>query len=321
MADHIQHYDPGDVWTPEATFVVNDVETDPTEITVKVKAADGTVTTHGPVAGATGGDGITRVSAGVYTVTVDLDDAGYWFARFEGTGAAAAAVEHQAIVDPSEFYENAQIGTRALVTLAEAKDWLEYRSIDASNDLELARVINDISDRAHHEAEREFKVVGTNPQPRTFPVDMASYRVASVHVGDLASYTAVEIIDTDWATVAETVDLADITAYPSVRQAWEPIRRLELNTHAAMRLRPGMRVRVTGNWGFPAVPGNVRQAVLDAVAATRDRDVEQYRTDLGGGEAQEGGGTVLQVTQKPMFLSLPASVLAVFWSYRQPHVA
>jgi hypothetical protein len=75
-------------------------------------------------------------------------------------------------------------------------------------------------------------------------------------------------------------------------------------------------VRVTGTWGFPAVPGNVRQAVLEAVVAAMDRDVEHYRTDLGMGPTQEGGGAVLQVTAKPMFLSMPPSVLAVAWKYR-----
>ncbi len=328
----ITHYDQGDLWRPTATFAVGGTATDPTTITVRVKEPDGTVVVHGPVSGATGGGAITRVSQGVFRVDVTLDDAGYWFARFEGTGAATATEEHQAIVDPSEFYEDAQIGSRALVGLAETKDWLQHQNIDTSNDLELARVINDISDRFHQEAEREFKVVGTNPQTRTFEIpylgpvrpwyidgeyqgDLNSSR-RRVKVGDLTSFTAVSIIDSDWTTVLESPVVGLVTGHPLVRQSWEPIRELELHSDVTA-LGPGMRVSVTGNFGFPSVPGDVRQAVLDAVAAVMDRDVEHYRQDLGtvvgAGETQTmvmvgGGGQRM--------LSLPPSSLAVAWRYR-----
>ena len=110
------------------------------------------------------------MSAGVFKTDITLDDAGYWFARFEG-GTAAAAEDHQAIVDPSEFYETAQLGTRALVGMAEARDWLQHTQQESPDGLELARVINDVSDRIHYEAAREFKVAGVNPQVRLFPIE------------------------------------------------------------------------------------------------------------------------------------------------------
>ncbi len=332
----ITHYDQGDLWRPTATFAVGGTATDPTTITVRVKEPDGTVTVHGPVSGASGGGSITRVSAGVFRIDVTLDDAGYWFARFEGTGAATATEEQQAIVDPSEFYEDAQISSRALVGLAETKDWLNHQNIDTSNDLEIARVINDVSALIHNEAEREFKVSGTNPQVRTFEVLAQGKQDAwyidgeyqgvlgrnsrIVKVGDLAAFTAVSIVDYDWTTVIESPAVGLVTAHPLVRQAWEPIRELELHTDVSA-LNQGMRVQVTGTWGFPAVPGDIRQATLDAIAAVLDRDVEHYRQDLGAAAAAEGGTTIVVGRTGQRLLALPPAAAAVAWRYRAVAVA
>lgn len=321
MATRISHYDQGDVWTPQATFTVSGVETDPTEITVRVKDPDGAITVLGPVDGATGGGGITRVSAGVFKTDIQLDDAGYWFARFEGTGTAAATHETQAIVDPSEFYEDAQLSSRALVSLAEAKDWLQQQNIDTTGDLELARVINDISDLFHAEAEREFKVVGTNPQTRIFRVDGDGVRNGIVSVGDLQSVTSLEVLSNDWSTVRETVASGDYALLPRTRESWQPARQIQLNHRNGVGwLRGDYLVRVTGSFGFPSVPGRVRQAVLDEIAVVRDRDVEHYRLDLGG-VGDQAGTTVVQVGGgRQRILSMSPKALAVAWSFRSPLV-
>lgn len=316
MPTRITHYDQGDTWTPQATFKVSGTVTDPTNVTVRIKKPDGTVTVLGPVSGATGGSGITRVSQGIFKTDISLDDAGYWFARFEGTGAATAAEDHQAVVDPSEFYESAQLGSRALVGLAETKDWLQVQNIATDNDLELARVINDISERFHEEAEREFKPQVTNPATRTFDMTDLALRRRIIPLGDLTAATTVQVIDTDWTTVLETVATADYTLHPLVRKAWEPYRRVEFNSDVTA-LRAGMRVSVTGTWGFPSVPGNVRQAVLDAVAATMDRNVENYSQDLAPVGVQ---ATNVIVAGARRMLSMPPSSLAVAWAYRDPTI-
>jgi hypothetical protein len=197
-------------------------------------------------------------------------------------------------------------------------------------------VINDISDRFHKEAEREFKVDGTNLQTRTFiaePVgrsrpwyidgdyvgDLNPYR-RRIQVGDMAAMpTTVTLMDSDWTTVLETVALADITALPTPRGASDPVTALEFHSDVGS-LSVGQRVAVTGSFGFPSVPGDVRQAVLDAVAATMDRDVEHYRADLGttGSQGQQGeGGTVVMVGRTGgRLLSLPPASQAVAWRYR-----
>ncbi len=330
----IQHYDLGDTWTPQATFTVNGSPTDPTQVTARVKKPDGTITVLGPVSGGTGGGGITRVSAGVFQVPTTFDASGYWFVRIEGTGTAAGAAEHEAVVDPSEFTASAGLSARALVGLAETKDWLQRNNIETGEDLEVVRAINDMSDRFIEESGmREFKPWMTNPSTRTFLIeDLGSRRPfyvdgqwmgdqnannRRVQVGDLTSFTAVNIIDgTNWSTVVEAITpLTKIEAHPLVRAPWEPIRELEFRGDVAS-LYAGMRVSVTGVWGFPLVPGNVRQAVLDAVAYTLDRDVESYRTDLGPAAGTQEAGTTIVFGGGSRILSLPPSAQAVAWGYR-----
>ncbi len=319
----ITHGDVGDTWTPQATFTVGGTPTDPTTITVKTRNPSGTITTIGPVSGATGGSGIVRVSAGVFNTVIPITASGYWAANFTGTGTAAASEDHEFIADPSGFSNNYGLSTRALVSLAETKDWLQQQNINTENDLDLVRVINDISERAHDEAEREFLPQLTNPAARVFPMTDYSLRRRAIHVGDVTAVTLVEILDTDWTTVLESVDATDWSLQPMVKKAWEPYRRIEFQPDITP-LRAGMRIRVTGTWGFPSVPGNVRQAVLDGIAAVMDRDVEHYRQDLGGQTQQAGetGGTVILVGGgRQRFVSMPPAALAVLWGYRDPVVA
>lgn len=315
----VTHYDEGDVWTPEATFSVGGANTDPTTVTFKYMAPDGTVTTVGPVSGATGGSGINRTATGVYTSSVTLTAVGRWYARFEGTGTAAATGEYEAIVDPSAFSTAAWgLSSRALVTLSEAKDWLNQQNLSLNEDTELVRVINDISDRFHEEAQREFRAFADDTEPRFFDPDPVALRCRTVTVGDLASYTLVRILDRDGNALA-TVAAGDIISLPRNRPPWEPIRQLQF-TADVISLRWDYSVEVTGVWGFPSIPGNVRQAVLSAIASTVDRDVENYRQDLG---PQLGGtGTnVVVFPGSPAFLSLPPEALAVARSYRDALVA
>jgi hypothetical protein len=328
VATRITHYDVGDLWTPQATFTVASVATDPSTITVTQQAPDGTETilanAVSPASLNSSSTPVAKTGTGVFKVNpgVTINAAGRWHVKFVGTGTAAAADTQTAIGDPDPFTAESGIGSRALVTLDDAKDWLQQQQVTFDEDLELVRVINDISDRFHQEAQREFKPISPTPAARLFDVEPVGWRSGFVMLGDLASApTAVEILDTNWSTVLETVSAADYTLHPQVREAWEPIRRIEFNYgNGVTYLRRGFKVRVTGTWGFPAVPGNVRQAVLDSVAWVMDRDVEHYRQDLGfsGATATPGaGGTVVMIGGgRSRLLTLPASAQAVAWSYR-----
>jgi hypothetical protein len=324
----IPHRTVGSLWTPQFTFTVGVTNTDPTNLTVRIQNAAGTesVLLNNVLVSTLSGvtTPVAKTATGVFKLNpgVTLDASGFWFAKAEGTGAAQATIQEQVNVDPDEFTSNAGLDTRALVSLAETKDWLKQLNVDVSSDLRIVSVINDISDRFHQEAEREFKPYGTNPATRSFPIEQTGPTVSRyidgvyfgeggpysrfLKIGDLTSFTQVQIIDsTDWTTVLETVALGKITAYPTVRAPWEPITGLEfLPTVTA--LYSGMRVAVTGTWGFPAVPGTVRRAVLDAVAWALDTDVEYYREDLS---VAAGGPATVQ-------LSLPPAALAVAEDFR-----
>jgi hypothetical protein len=339
----IVHKDIGSLVQPQATFVVAGVNTDPTNLTVKQQDADGLETTIlNNVLVSTlnaGSTPVAKTATGIFKLNpgASLTKAGYWFWRFEGTGAATATEETQYIVDPSEFYDNGGLSTRALVGLAETKDWLQQQNINTDNDLELVGVINDISDRFHYEAAREFKPFSTNPAVRNFDITwtgrtepwyidgqwMGDLRTTNrtIQIGDMASApTLVRILASDWTTLLETVSAGNIASLPLVRQPWEPIRELQFQS-GVTSLQPGMRVEVTGTWGFPAVPGNVRRAVLDSVAASYDRNVEHYSQDVTpAGSAPEGGTTIVMSYGAQRLLALPPSATAVAWSYRDDRV-
>ena len=195
------------------------------------------------------------------------------------------------------------------------KDWLQQQNIDTSDDLELVGLINDISDRIHYEAGREFKPVSAGESTRTFEVDTWA---RCVYVGDMATSTASSPVASLCAGLANEHlqrPQADVTASPMSREAWQPIRKLEFRQNVPM-LWPGMRVAVQGTWGFPAVPGNIRRAALTAIAVALDRDVEHYSTEWERRLHGEGGNVIL--APRPMIISLPPAVFSVVMSYRLP---
>jgi len=92
-------YDSGDQIRITATFTNStSVTVDPTVITCKHKDPSGTMTTL-----VYGEDAIVRSTRGTYYTDVTLDEAGTWYVRWEGTGAAIAAAESYWVVRESEF--------------------------------------------------------------------------------------------------------------------------------------------------------------------------------------------------------------------------
>jgi len=87
----------GDTVRLSATFTVDGAATDPTTVTLRVKAPSGTVTSYTYAA-----TEITRVSTGVYRKDVLFDAAGTWYVRWEGTGAAAGVEEAAIVVSRSK---------------------------------------------------------------------------------------------------------------------------------------------------------------------------------------------------------------------------
>lgn len=327
----LEHYDIGDLWTPQMTWKIDsnndgipDAVTDPSQIVIRQKTPGGVesvlTTASSPSTLTTASTPLARLSQGVFRLNpgVTLNAAGYWFIRAEGTGAAEASEEFEAVVDPSEFTADAGISSRALVGLAETKDWLQQQNVATAEDLELVRVINDVSDRIYYESGgREF-VARDSGTTRTFDVDLYGY---CLYIDDLAVLTTASpavTISNRYGTAIKTLNNADVTTYPLNREPWEPITKLEFLMTTSPTLYPGARVAVTGTWGFPSVPGNIRQAALDTIAAIMDRDVEHYRQDLGEVTGEGGGNTVVLQSPQQMFITLPPSAFAAVRMYKKP---
>jgi hypothetical protein len=92
-------YDQGDMVRLAATFEIETVDTDPSTITFKILAPDGTVTTY-----VFGTDvQLERDAAGAYHVDWSVTKVGTYHYRFEGTGTAQAAQEGYFYVNKSVF--------------------------------------------------------------------------------------------------------------------------------------------------------------------------------------------------------------------------
>ncbi len=321
MAVKITHADIGDRLTPQATFTVATVPTDPTQIVVKQQDAAGvetTVTTAStPSALTTASTPLARMSAGVFKLSpgVSATAAGHWLFRFEATGTAESAEDFQYDVDPSEFYANAGLSLRALVTLTEMKNWLQVQNVDTSNDLDVVAAINSVSELAHQEAEREFMRADTTASAtvRLFPVDAVTYRNGFVQIGDLsATPTLVRVLATDWSTSVGTI--TDYHAWPRIRQPWQPITALDFK-ETALQPQYGQLVEVTGVWGFPAIPTHLKDAVKDEVTDRLNRDVEHYRQDLSPVTGAAGANVVV-FGSRPAFLPANPRSLSVFRSFK-----
>lgn len=315
----ITHYDIGDIWRPQATFTVGGTPTDPTAIVYYVQEPDGTITSasaSSPGTLTSASTPLSRTTAGVFILSQTLDAAGHWYARFEGTGAATAAEDHEAIVDPTPFYDAGGVWSRALVGLGETKDWLGIKAVDTTKDLKIVKRINAASKRIHEVSGREFVAKTTNPDERSFDIQWTdAYGVK--FIGDLSTLTSssATITDLNTGTVVQTFTGTEYVAMPRNRGSDEPITSLRFLA-SATGYRAGNVLNITGTWGFPMVPTDVQHACMDTVAFWLDRDVEHFRQDLGAVPGSSEGGQTVILGSAPTILELPPEAYAIAKSYR-----
>ncbi len=284
----------------------------------------------------------TAVSTGVGSATfrydwaaIDVDTAADYIGWFQGTLGGKTQKSPEFSIQMVD-YTAVQLSTRALVGLRETKDWLEANGIDTSEDLKITSLINAVSSEVHSFTRREFKVSGTNPQTRTIPIwlrgQTAPRYIDGQYVGDFSDYnrlirigdmaaspTQVQVISSDWTTVLETVTAGNMTFLrDELDPVAGPIRWVYFNT-AAYPLSAGYRLSVTGTWGFPSVPEDVKHAVKDTVAYRMDRDVEHPRETLSAVPGTGDAAAVL-VAAQPRILPFTPEVFATLNKYRDPIV-
>lgn len=188
---------------------------------------------------------------------------------------------------------------RALCRLEEVKRLLpNYQeptdSTEQTNaDTFLLDLIDSASQKMHELAGREFVslddtgTAGGNDWPAP-PVTMRAFdvlinattptdpaigwkRTKYLKVGDLASLTAVDYGD-PWQVTRFSIDLALVRAKPLVRAPWQPIRTLEIFGDVWST----QVYDVSGRWGFPQVPMDVRLAAAEQAAIWAGRDLRNF---------------------------------------------
>lgn len=229
-------------------------------------------------------------------------------------------------------------GPRDLCTIEEVKARLaSYREPSdptekAAADAKLALIVGATSERIMNIAGREFVsnldpgTQGNNdwPEPpsetREFTVDLnplipGGGRAAVLVVGDMRSEPTAVHVASRWSTSTLDVDLAAtpkrVLLEPEPRAPWQPIRRLRI----LGGVYEGWLVSVTGRWGFPEVPRDIRQAAIEQAAVWATSDLQRYSETFGRNVVDQAGGP----PREPR--ALIASVYDTCQLYRIPTVA
>jgi hypothetical protein len=110
-------------------------------------------------------------------------------------------------------------------------------------------------------AERQITPLDANPLERVF---VARDWGRKLWIDDLSAPPASITVNDPDGVFARTIPAAQVIFLPRNREAWRPINRLELRPSAGW-FAPGEEISILGRWGFPAIPGFVRRACVEAV--------------------------------------------------------
>jgi hypothetical protein len=147
MADN--RYQPGDVVPLEATFRNAAGVATNTTVTLTIRSPDGTVTT--PTA--------SNTATGVYHYDLALASnaaAGVWNYRFAGTGTVTATEQDTFVVDSLRTGTLGLLEARALVSMADAREYVLNDVTDNTQDTTLARRVNAYSEAVYAYTGREW---------------------------------------------------------------------------------------------------------------------------------------------------------------------
>lgn len=163
-----------------------------------------------------------------------------------------------------------QLSTRALCSLDDVKQYVNL-SDEVDEDELLIRLINSASEAIYTITDREFLPIGSNPQTRTFDATEV-YANGFLYLGDFTDIDSVSIYD-DYDNLVETMDMDDVISLPRNLKPWEPYQAIKLRHQA---LQSNYYLDVTGTWGFPSVPEEIRQAVIVTVSIWHARDIADF---------------------------------------------
>lgn len=294
----------------------SNVLTDPTAVTLAVRKPDGTLLTPTP----------TSSSAGIWTYTIPAntnDQTGLWWYAFTGTGAVAAVDQNSFLVE-SVFASAAAspLGTRALVSLEDAREYVLGNRLDDSQDRKLIRRIKSMSEATYSFTNREW-----------LPVAAATHnfycngRQRLVNFGeyDLVAPTMITAF-TDHPTTSQSVLVAPSTTVEGDYRLGPVGGMKPAGTFKWLELSDwwtatwpipfqGFQVTVIGTWGIGTVPEDVKEAVLIAVENSFENPERAAVRAVGPLSYQEPLDTFATTGDAP-WRALPAESRALLAEYR-----
>lgn len=282
---------------------------DPATVSLRIKQPSGTIL--GPFTWAA--TEVTRESLGLFYYEKTLDSSGRWQAEWTTTGEPTLKEYEDVVARESQFTGEPDnvLSDRALVTLEDALDYCEINPGDVELYDDLIRHVNAVSIRAHNVSGREFVSFDLPGATRVFDLDAFRFPrelQAELFVGDLADLDSISFDGT-----ALTVDqFGVVVALPRVREEWEPYRRVRLSGLSYSR---STVVSVTGDWGFPAVPEDVRLAALRQIKYWYGRDLAKYSETF---QEAEGAAATDRVPDSQR--ALMRSVYDTFVSYKDVRI-
>jgi hypothetical protein len=206
----------------------------------------------------------------------------YWIIWDNGSGLFS---DPELLIVSSSLTEPAVPAGRDLCALADVLRYVPgYVSAD-DTDATLQELITSLSIDAYQDTGREFTPRAPNPDTRVFEVDWYTLEERELEIGDLAQIDddfELTLSDPD-GTVLQTLQEGAYVALPRSRDAWEPITTLKLPRVAVAPAEPALLairrlITITGTYGFPAIPENVRQAIAKLVIVRYLTDVADHGT-------------------------------------------
>ena len=177
-----------------------------------------------------------------------------------------------------------------LCTVEEVRDFLQKPVADTNQDQILGSLITRASYAIMRFCEREFAPAGSVGVTRTFQIGYGDEWL-SLAPYDLQTVTLVQV-DTDTTAYTLSTDEYRLDPPGKPQSVYTSIRLRPLSVSTSGRqLWPTRQVQITGTWGFPSVPDDVKHACVVTVATWFRRDAASFssvfRLDEGAVERPE----------------------------------